>query len=147
MSATELITSPNGGISLQVLQDKLRVLTTSTQTGGAYELFELTGPLDSGPPPHYHPWGESYFILDGEVEVLLADRRIVATSGFFVNIPSATVHTYRIASPHARFLVLTQGAGALEFFTDLDREIDVKNLDIDRVIAVAARHGVIPVSI
>jgi quercetin dioxygenase-like cupin family protein len=144
MSTTEMLIEPNSGKSLQVLQDNLRVLATGSDTEGAYEVFELTGPFNSGPPPHYHPWGESFFILEGEVEILVGDTQKVATAGCFASVPGGSVHTYRIVSPTARFLVMTQGANASKFFTDMDREIDPQALDMDKVIAVAARHHVVP---
>jgi quercetin dioxygenase-like cupin family protein len=144
MSTTEMLIEPNSGKSLQVLQDNLRVLATGSDTEGAYEVFELTGPFNSGPPPHYHPWGESFFILEGEVEILVGDTQEVATAGCFARVPGGHVHTYRIVSPTARFLVMTQGSNASKFFTDMDREIDPQALDLDKVIAVAARHHVVP---
>lgn len=120
------------------------MLTTGEDTDGAYEVFELTGPFNSGPPPHSHPWGESFFVLEGEVEILVGETQKVATTGCFARIPAGMVHTYRIVSPSARLLVMTQGPNASKFFTDLDREIDPQALDLEKIIAVAARHHVVP---
>jgi quercetin dioxygenase-like cupin family protein len=146
MPATELLIPANTGTSLHCLQDTLRVLATNKDTTGTYEVFELTGPANSGPPPHYHPWGENFFILEGEVELLVGQNSNLATPGTFASVPGGCVHTYRIVSPTARFLVMTHGRGASEFFQDLDREIDMANFDMDKLMEVATRHHVVPVN-
>jgi len=145
ISTTELLIPPRTGTPLQVLQDSMRPLATGEDSNGSFEVFELTGPVNSGPPPHRHPWAEHYFILEGEVEISVGQNQSIAAPGYFVRIPGNTVHTYRIASPTARFLVITSGTEAGEFFTDLDREIDPQALSMEKVIDIATRHQVIPV--
>jgi hypothetical protein len=80
------------------------------------------------------------------VEILLGDQRTIATPGYFVSIPPEAVHTYRISSPTARFLVVTSGTAASGFFSDLDQLKGQDRADLEKIIAVAARHQVIPVT-
>jgi quercetin dioxygenase-like cupin family protein len=84
MSATSVIFGPSDGRTLQVLADRVRVLVTGEQTANRYELFDLTGPQGSGPPPPSHRWDEAYFILEGEVDVRVGDEGTHATPGSFV---------------------------------------------------------------
>jgi len=126
---------------LRIVGDTIRVLATSNDTGGAFEAFETTGPLHSGPPPHAHPWSESYFIAEGEVDVIVGEEKMRAKPGAFINIPAGTVHGYRIATPYARFTVITTPEGASEFFHDLDRETEGSVADMAKIVAVATRHG------
>jgi len=64
-----------------------------------------------------------------------------ATPGSFINIPAGTFHGYRIASPHARFTVITTAEGASDFFHELDAETEGSVADMDKIMAVATRHG------
>lgn len=118
-----------------VLGDRVRVLASGDDT--PYEMFEWQGPENSGPPPHAHPWTESYFVIDGEADVVIGDKTLCATPGCFMSVPPDTVHTYRVTSPGAKFLVVTSPSGLKAFVEDLH---DVA--DLDTVMKVAAKHQV-----
>jgi quercetin dioxygenase-like cupin family protein len=140
MNGKPIFAGPGEGAVLRVVEDSVRVLAAAQETGGAYEIFELSGPRASGPPPHAHPWSEAYVLLEGEVEVTLGDSKRNATPGCFVNIPAGMTHSYRVMSEGARFIVVTSPAGAGEFFADLDRET-AGAMDSENVLKVALRHG------
>src|SRR5689334_7319488 len=117
-----IIAHPADGARLRVAGDVVRLLASSGQTGGAYEIFELEGPEGSGPPPHAHPWSEAYVVIEGEADVLIEGTKLVGTPGSFFHIPAGTTHTYRIRSKSARFVVITSPGGASDFFTEVDAE-------------------------
>ncbi len=133
---------PKGaGTSLKVLADQIRVLAGAEHTGARYEVFELCGPQGSGPPPHSHPWDEAYFLLEGEVEVVISAETRRANAGDFLLAPGGAVHSFRICSDVARFLVLTSGAGAGAFFRAMDREVGFPPPSFEEVCRVAIRQG------
>lgn len=136
-----IITNPAEGVRLRVVGDTVRVLATSGETGGAYEIFELEGPEGSGPPPHAHPWAEAYLVLDGEADVYIEAAKLEAKPGSFFHIPAGTTHGYRIRSTTARFVVITSPSGASSFFTELDAETAGSCEDMGKVVAVAMKHG------
>ncbi len=136
-----ILAGPDHGARLRVVGDTIRVLATSGDTGGRFEAFEVTGPRDAGPPPHAHPWSESYFIAEGEVDIGVGDETMHATPGAFIHIPSGTVHRYRIASPFARFTVITTPEGASAFFHELDARTEGSVADMATIVAVATKHG------
>src|SRR2546423_10280807 len=136
-----ILADSHHGPKLRIVGDTIRVLATTSDTGGRFEAFETTGPGDSGPPPHAHPWSESYFIAEGEVDVIVGEETMRATPGAFINIPAGTVHGYRIATPFARFTVITTPAGASDFFHELDAETEGSVADMDKIMAVATKHG------
>ena len=136
-----IVANPTDGARLRVVGDVVRVLATGVQTGGAYEIFELEGPEGSGPPPHAHPWSEAYLVTDGEADVWLGGEKLRAVPGCFVHIPAGPTHGYRIRSKTAKFVVITSGAGASEFFTELDAETGGSCEDMGKIAAVAMRHG------
>src|ERR1043165_2598048 len=118
-----------------VLGDRVRVLAGGE--GSACEMFEWQGPDSSGPPPHAHPWTESYFVIDGEADVVIGDKTLRATPGGFISVPPGTGHNSTVSLPGAKFLVVTNPSGLKGFVEDLH---DVA--DLDTVMKVAAKHSV-----
>lgn len=118
-----------------VLGDRVRVLASGEES--AYEMFEWQGPENSGPPPHAHPWTESYFVIDGEADVVVGGQSMRATPGCFISVPPGTVHNYRVTSNGAKFLVVTSPSGLRAFVEDMHGIAD-----LDTVLKVAAKHKV-----
>src|ERR1051325_277172 len=85
-----------------VLGDRVRVLATGD--GVPYEMFEWHGPENSGPVPHSHPWTESYFVVEGEADVVIGGKTLRATPGCLMSVPPHTVHSYPVTSPPPAFL-------------------------------------------
>jgi quercetin dioxygenase-like cupin family protein len=127
---------------LNVVGESIRVLADASQTG-SYEVFEQFGPEGAGPPPHTHAWDEAYFMIEGEMDVQIGDRVVVLKQGGFVHLPSGTPHCFRYRSKNGRFLSVTSRGGAAAFFTDLAKTLPDGSPDIPKVVAVAARHGVL----
>jgi quercetin dioxygenase-like cupin family protein len=137
-----IIVNPAGGARLRVAGDVVRLLASSEQTGGAYEIFELEGPQGNGPPPHAHPWAEAYLVTAGEVDVYIEGAKTRAEPGSFVHIPAGTTHGYRIRSQSAKFVVITSPAGAGGYFAEIDAETAGSCEDMGKVAAVALKHGI-----
>jgi quercetin dioxygenase-like cupin family protein len=136
-----IIASPADGTRLRVVGDTVRVLASATETGGAFEVFELEGPEGSGPPPHAHPWAEAYVVVEGEADVFVEGKQTIAAPGCFYHIPAGTTHCYRIRTKSAKFIVITSPAGARDFFTELDAETAGSCEDMEKITAVAMKHG------
>jgi len=79
------------------------------QDGGDFSLMERTLPPGGRrPPPHRHTnCSEAYFVLEGEVTVVVeGEERTVGPEGF-VLIPRGTAHTFGNTGPaEARLLVI-----------------------------------------
>ena len=129
---------PNEG--LNVVGERIHVLARADQTGTG-EAFIQQGPAGSGPPPHMHPWDEAYLMLDGEMDVLIGERRHHLTPGMFAYIPANTVHNFCYTTP-GRFFSYTSAPGAATFFAELDRDAPELPPDIGRIVAIAARNRV-----
>ncbi len=136
MPARQLVIGSGEGTRHQVVGDDLRVLAAAADTGGAFEVFEMTGPRDSGPPPHAHPWTESYSVIEGSIDVLIGDRTVAGSAGCFFQIPAGTFHSYRITSDVARVIIVTSPSGAADFFREIDSETDLQ-----KIAGIAVRHG------
>jgi len=51
---------------LNVVGEHITLLAPGSRTG-SYEIFRQAGPEGSGPPPHFHPWDESFYVVKGEI--------------------------------------------------------------------------------
>jgi quercetin dioxygenase-like cupin family protein/ketosteroid isomerase-like protein len=128
------------GRVLDVLADKVEVL----RGGGEYEMFRVSGPVDSGPPPHAHPWRETMHVLDGEVDVMVDGDTQRLTTGDTATVPAGALHTYRLVSPSATFLAVTSGARASGFFADLADNVPAgppSEASLPVLAEIATRHG------
>lgn len=81
------------------------VLADGHDTGGRFSLMEQLLPKGSGPGPHKHTWSdETFYMLDGEITLLVGDEIRTARKGDFVMVPRDTRHAFRVDSETARFL-------------------------------------------
>ena len=126
--------------ALNIVGEQLTVLASGARTGG-YEVFLQRGPEGSGPPPHNHPWDESFYVVKGEIEFGIADKAMVAQPGTLVHLPAGTTHWFRFGKGGGEMISLTSREGASHMFTDFDREIAPVNPDLAKLVEVGARHG------
>lgn len=138
------------GRTLWVLGDLYEFKAVSEDTHGAFATWETTvTPELPGPPPHiHHREDETFYVLEGEVELSADGRLIVATTGAFVNIPKGTLHTFRNAGTKpAKLLVSVVPGGFEKFFDEVGEPVTDPNSppagppDVEKVMAVAPRYG------
>lgn len=141
---------PGEGRSIWIVGDVYTFKAVSEDTKGAYMLFEASVPPQSGPPPHIHHWeDETYYILEGEFEILDNGHTITATAGSFVYIPRGTLHRFKnVGETPARMLVLFTPAGFENFFFEVGLPAEEGGTppplgpeEIERTLAAAPKHG------
>ena len=100
--------------------DIYRFLVTGAETDGAYFAMEAIVAPGGGPPPHIHRYeDETFYILEGECRVLLADEWITAGVGDFINVPRGTVHRFHNHGTETmRMIVTCTPAGIENFFEE-----------------------------
>ncbi len=131
--------------------DRYTFLVTGAQSDGAYFIMEALVPPDGGPPPHIHlREQESFYLLDGTLDIQMGDTVVQASRGDFVHIPCGTVHCFRnTGTTTARMLLVFSPGGIERFFEETleqvqDRAADPPaNMDavVARYIEAAPRHG------
>ena len=103
----------NEGQSLQSLGAWVTVKATSEQTGGAFNLFEVSYPPDYVTPLHIH-YAEDVvvYILDGALTFFWGDEKKEASVGSYFFQPRGTPHGFRVeGSAPVRILYMTFPAG------------------------------------
>ena len=125
---------------LDIVGEHLTILASGERTGG-YEIFLQRGPEGSGPPPHSHPWDESFYVTKGEIDFGLGAETRTGLPGTLVHLPAGTVHWFRFGRGGGEMLSLTSRLGASRMFTDMAREIAPVNPDLGQLAQVGGRHG------
>src|SRR2546423_9362476 len=128
---------------LNVLGMPLTMLCESSETAGAWSLFEEQVPLGRGPPPHRHDWDEAYYILEGEIEFEIDGRPLKSAKGDFNYLPRNTVHGFKGSSAApARVLIFAAPAHGSEFFHELNDEVRGVPEDLSKIPEIGQRHGI-----
>lgn len=127
---------------LNVLTDRVRVLTQGEATGGRYEVFEVRGAAGGGAPLHRHPWDEEFHVIEGVVDVLVGDSCQTCRAGHSLRVPAGVFHGFRVGPQGATFLAVTSPNGASGLFRDLHQAGATGQLTPADVVRIAAGHGV-----
>jgi len=131
--------------------DRYTFLITGAQSDGAYFIMEAIVPPEGGPPPHiHHREQESFYVLDGALDINMGDKVVQATTGDFVHIPCGMVHAFRnTGSTTARLLLIFSPGGIEKFFEETLEQVEDRSADspdnmdavVARYIEAAPRHG------
>lgn len=150
---TPIITGPHDGPSLSVVGDTYRILVSGKQTGGAFATIDMLVPPGGGPGPHAHPdFEETFYVVEGEVEVKSEAGAYIAKKGAYVVIPKGgIVHCFKNKSDKMAHLLCTViPAGLEDLFIDIgqpvkyDEFLPAPHLDpesIGKLISIAEKHG------
>ncbi len=139
------------GKRLWVADELMTFKVSSEDTGGMYSLTDSVVPPQGEAPPHvHHREDEAFWVLEGELEVVVGEDTLRAGAGSFVHLPKGIPHTYKnIGMRPARFLTLMVPAGLERFFyevgkpaTDPSSPPPFEEEDIERFLEAAARYGV-----
>ena len=96
---------------------RIAVKAGGAETGHAFSQIETDDPHGSGPPLHlHHNEDETFYILEGDVTVLVGDERLDLTVGDYVFAPRGVAHAYVVRSERARMLVTASPGGVEQFF-------------------------------
>ena len=91
------IVEADKGKYISMVGDTYRIVVGGEETDGAYAVIDMMVPKDGGPGPHSHAdIQESFYVMDGEIEVKTEDGAYIAKTGTFINIPfGGLVHCFK----------------------------------------------------
>lgn len=135
-----VVTPEQAARPLNVVGEQITVLASGAQTG-SYEIFFQTGPEGSGPPPHNHPWDESFYVIKGEIAFGIGEKEMIAIPGTLVHLPAGTTHWFRFANGGGEMISMTSREAASRMFTDFDREISPQAPDLGKLVELGRQHG------
>jgi quercetin dioxygenase-like cupin family protein len=147
-----VIRNAGAGRTLAVVGDVYRFLATGEDTNGKYALWEAIVPPGGGPPPHVHSREEEgFYVLEGEISILVEGERLVAGPGMFANMPVGTPHSFKNETDRpARMLISVAPAGLEQMFFEFGvplaegatTALPPTKEEIEKLLAVAPRYGI-----
>ena len=135
------VVGPSDGRVLEVLGDRIVVKTSGSETDGRFSLLEFTSPKDAGPPPHRHAWREGYWVLEGEIEFVIDGQKQTLSPGSWIVVPGGEVHTSKVLSESARYLMFAEPAGVEDFLAEVQEGTADDPANLEKIFEIAARHG------
>jgi quercetin dioxygenase-like cupin family protein len=144
---------PLEGQSLSVLGDTYRILISGKQTGGAFATIDMLIPPGGGPGPHAHvSFQESFYVIDGELEVKSEESSYIAETGSFVTIPKGgIIHCFKNKTDKTVHLLCTViPSGLEEMFIEMGKAVPFgeflppPQMDPEmqkKMQAIAEKHG------
>jgi hypothetical protein len=112
-------------------------------------VMEALMPAGFGPPLHvHHNEHESFYVLEGRLEIVCGPERFEAPAGSFAFLPRGVAHTFRVlGETPARVLGIAVPGGIEGFFRDVGRPAEGPGLppagpiDMAALAQAASRHG------
>lgn len=114
------------GQNLSVVGDTYRILITGKETGGVYATIDMLIPPNGGPGPHSHAdFQESFYVIEGEIEVKSEAGTYTAKKGSFVNVPKGgIVHSFKNKTDQtAHLLCVVVPSGLEEMFIEIGKPV------------------------
>src|SRR6476620_8602947 len=77
----------------------MTIKATAASTGGELFLMEALVPSGFSPPLHvHHDEHESFYLLEGALDIVCGGERYHAAAGDFMFLPRGIAHTFRVVS-------------------------------------------------
>lgn len=113
----EIVLAPGEGNHLTMGNSEVTFKAVGSDTHGHLGVFEnLIQPGGTAPGPHIHRhMEEMFYVLEGEVEILVGHQKVQGQPGAFVLVPRGTPHAFanRGTKP-AKLLIMFTPAGERE---------------------------------
>jgi quercetin dioxygenase-like cupin family protein len=111
------------GESHQLLTHTVVWKITTEDTNSRYAMFEITDTVGGSASAHSHPWEETFYILEGELDIQIGDRYATIGAGAVAHFPANAVHAFKIVSPVARVLIIVSPTIAEAFYREAGARI------------------------
>jgi quercetin dioxygenase-like cupin family protein len=117
---------------------------TYQQNGGAYYLFEFEFDPGSGNRLHVHRnEDEVVYVLEGAIEIRLADRKFQAGAGGVAHLPKNIPHAlYNPGQTLLRAIAITIPGGMEDFFDELAVAQEAGALDDATHRRISRKYGI-----
>lgn len=139
-----LVLMPGEGESLPAGTATVTLKAVAELTAGGFSMSEVYVEAGyPGPPPHRHGrMLDSFYVLEGELSVLVGDAWLAVPAGGYVAAPPGVVHTF--ANPGdrpVRVLNITSPAGFEDYLRELSAALRPGvPPDPAEIGAIVARH-------
>lgn len=151
MATTTATKDERRGEPLWFLHNLSRILIDGEASEDRFSLVDMTGAPGDMPPLHvHHEEDETFYVIDGELELHIAGREPVAVvPGGAAFAPRGVPHAYRVSSPDpTHWLVACTGTSFARLVRDISVPATTSTLPVDpqfgpeEIAVISARHGI-----
>lgn len=141
-NAAKIVRNKNGK-KLNVLGDIMTLKLTAKDTDGHYSLIEQDNEPGVGIPMHVHEKEDELFkVIEGQLEVQIADEKYILGPGDLAFCPRNIPHTWKvIGDQNAKVDLSFFPAGLEEMFEEL-AELAQGPPDMEKVAEITGKFGV-----
>jgi quercetin dioxygenase-like cupin family protein len=109
------IVKSDEGREFRFFGDTVTIKTSSKETNGAYSLMHWAVPAGASAVPHAHEfYEETFYILSGELEVLLGKSTQSVSAGDFIRVPAGARHGFSNKSEDVVHMLVSLTPGGME---------------------------------
>lgn len=131
------------GEKLNVLGDKMTVKLTGKDTGGQYVLIEENNEPGVGIPPHVHEHEDEIFrVIEGQLEVQIADQKFVLGPGDMAFAPRNIPHTWKVTGDKPAKIDLSFFPAGMEAMFEKLAQLPEGPPDMEKVTQICGEYGV-----
>ncbi len=137
-----IVVAPDSGKVLKFLGVTHKL--TNQQTGGAYYLFEFEFDAEGGNRLHVHSFeDEVVYVLEGAIEIRLANKKLQAGTGGVVHLPKQIPHAlYNPLKTTSKYLGVAIPGGMENFFDELVAGQEAGVLDDAMHKKISQKYGI-----
>lgn len=139
--STPKVRAAGEGDSFQMLSHTFTSKIATEDTSGNWVMYEATDTAGHGAPLHSHPWEETFYVLEGELEVQIGNRTVLAKPGTSIYFPRNVVHSFKVCSETAKVLVILPGF-ADGFYREVSEKITTLPPNPEVFQEIATHHNV-----
>ena len=140
------ISSPDVQDAIEFLGAVERIRIDGQHTAGELTVHDVEALRGHGSPMHRHlRASETFFVLEGQLRVLVDDIDTLAGPGTAAILPPGHTHGFVVTSPTARYLTLHTPAGFDDFVRAAghpERFSDPTPPDPEELTRIAAQFGI-----
>ncbi|MEG4804118.1 cupin domain-containing protein [Microcoleus sp. ARI1-B5] len=136
------VIAPNQGKVFSFLGNTITCKFDSSDTQG-WRFFENVGAGNISTPLHTHPWDEGFYILEGEMDLLIEDGIVHATPGYCINIRAGIRHGSQMRSPGVKFLSWVSNRGAEKFMEEWSQAMQEPSPSPELLAQIRQKHGIV----
>ena len=139
-----LVAGPGVGKSLDVGDMQLSLKASAQQTQGVVSVFETEDMPGFSPPPHFHTdAAESFYVLEGDYEMIIDGMAFTCGPGSFVYIPRGVSHGLTVGAKRAKKLMIFVPGAMESYFEELDAALRAGPVSPESLAAIALRANMV----
>ena len=126
------------------------VKASGDATNNSLAVVEMRLPAGFAPPPHiHHNEDEAFYLISGQIEAQIGEKRFPADQGAFLWLPRDVQHGFVVTGDGpCTILTITTPSGFERFVADVGSSTDQTTLpeprepDVPRLVEIAGRYGI-----